>query len=291
MAEMESATNVQFESAFRRPLRIEPFMGSALGTLGGLLLSAALKNGLLSGALLGVAFGVAFGLFFARRAVSPGAGLICGLGSSFFLWLLLPGGFLTLCIRNPGLMLQHAQAHFSELVGYVLCLGMPVGLGLGLRGSLRTPRRNREFAWGRAIVAGGFAGILGGFVFGRWISSGAYPLLAGFRELDSHGLTIFIHFAMALLIGVVFGILFHQDVRGYGPSMGWGLGFGIFWWFFGPLTVFPLLSKMPLDWSSGHGSALFGSLVGHILYGLILGVAYATVDKVWVRLFIQSDPL
>ena len=291
MAEMESATNVQFESAFRRPLRIEPFLGSALGTLGGLLLSAALRNELLSGALVGMAFGLAFGLFFARRAIGPGAGLICGLGSSFFLWLLLPGGFLTLCIRNPGLMLQHAQAHFSELVGYVLCLGMPVGLGLGLRGSLRTPRRNREFAWGRAIVAGGFAGTLGGFVFGRWISSGAYPLLAGFRELDSHSLTIFIHFAVALLIGVVFGILFHQDVRGYGPSMGWGLGFGIFWWFFGPLTVFPLLSKMPLDWSSGHGSALFGSLVGHILYGLILGVAYATVDKVWVRLFIQSDPL
>jgi hypothetical protein len=36
---------------------------------------------------------------------------------------------------------------------------------------------------------------------------------------------------------------------------------------------------------------LFGSLVGHIVYGLILGVVYATIDRVWVRLFIQSDPL
>src|SRR5260370_1700224 len=48
---------------------------------------------------------------------------------------------------------------------------------------------------------------------------------------------------------------------------------------------------MPLDWSADQGSAVFGSLVGHILYGLILGVAYATIDKIWVRLFIQSDPL
>ncbi len=48
---------------------------------------------------------------------------------------------------------------------------------------------------------------------------------------------------------------------------------------------------MPLDWSAEQGSAIFGSLVGHILYGLILGVAYATIDKIWVRLFIQSDPL
>ena len=36
---------------------------------------------------------------------------------------------------------------------------------------------------------------------------------------------------------------------------------------------------------------MFGALVGHILYGLILGVSYATLDKIWVRLFIQSDPL
>jgi len=73
--------------------------------------------------------------------------------------------------------------------------------------------------------------------------------------------------------------------------MGWGLGFGIFWWFFGPLTLLRLASGMPLDWSAQQGSAVFGSLVGHILYGLILGIAYATIDKVWVRLFIQSDPL
>jgi uncharacterized membrane protein YagU involved in acid resistance len=46
-----------------------------------------------------------------------------------------------------------------------------------------------------------------------------------------------------------------------------------------------------LDWSADHGSDLFGSLVGHILYGLILGVAYATIDRLWVKLFIESDPL
>src|SRR5260370_22050599 len=73
--------------------------------------------------------------------------------------------------------------------------------------------------------------------------------------------------------------------------MGCGLGFGIFWWFFGRLSLLRLASGMPLDWSAEQGSAVFGSLVGHILYGLILGVAYATIDKIWVRLFIQSDPL
>ena len=294
MPERQLAMDAQFESALPGAVWTEPLLGLALGAAGGLLESAVLKTSLFRGGLLGMTFGLAFGLFFARRATSAGAGLIWGLGSSFFLWLLVPGGFFNLGVsaRNPLLMLQDAQGHFSELVGYVLCLGMPVGVGLGIRGALRTSRRNSGFAWGRAIVAGGVAGTLGGLIFGRWVSSGDYfPLLAGFGELSSRGMTIFMHFGIALLIGVAFGLLFQQDVRSYGSCMGWGLGFGIFWWFFGPLTLLRLASGMPLDWSAQQGSAVFGSLVGHILYGLILGIAYATIDKVWVRLFIQSDPL
>ena len=294
MPAMQSAMDVEYESAFPRSVRIEPVLGLILGASGGLLESVVLKTSLFSGGLLGMTFGLAFGLFFARRATSPGSGLIWGLGSSFLLWLLAPGGFLNFAVsvRNPALMLQDAQGHFSELVGYVLCLGMPVGVGLGIRGALRTSRLKASFAWGRAIVAGGFAGTLGGLIFGRWVSSGDYfPLLAGFGELGSRGMTIFMHFAIALLIGVAFGLLFQQDVRSYGSCMGCGLGFGIFWWFLGPMTLLRLASGKPLDWSAEQGSAVFGSLVGHILYGLILGVAYATIDKIWIRLFIQSDPL
>jgi hypothetical protein len=73
--------------------------------------------------------------------------------------------------------------------------------------------------------------------------------------------------------------------------MGWGLGYAIFWWFLAQLTLLPLAAHRPIDWSAGRASFVFGSLVGHILYGLILGVAYATLDRFWVRLFIQSDPL
>src|SRR5260221_992815 len=104
-------------------------------------------------------------------------------------------------------------------------------------------------------------------------------------------MTISLHFAVALLIGVAFGLLFQRDVRGYGSCMGWGLGFGIFWWFLGPLTLLRLASGMPLDWSAGQGSAVFGSFVGHILYGVILCVSYANIDKILGRLFIQFYPL
>jgi uncharacterized membrane protein YagU involved in acid resistance len=189
-------------------------------------------------------------------------------------------------------MLSDAKAQFPELVAYLVCLGMPLGVGLGIRGSFRSRAAHPRFRMGRAVVAGGLAGTLGGLIFGRWMSEGDFfPLLAGFGEMHSHTANVISHFGVAVFIGATFGLLFQRDIRGYGSSMGWGLGYGIFWWFLGQLTLLPVAARIPLDWSAEHGSELFGALVGHILYGLILGVTYATLDRVWVRLFIQSDPL
>lgn len=291
MTGTQATAAATIESSLAYLFWTEPLLGLALGAVGGSIKSILLGTAILPGAILGAAFGLIFGLFFARRASSPGAGLIWGLALSFFLWIVTAGQFFQFTGSSNG-MLQDAQLHFPALVGSLLCLGFPVGMGLGIRGGIRTVKKNEKFAWGRAIVAGGFAGTLAGLIFGRWVSSGDYyPLLAGFGELHSRGATILLHFAVALLIGGTFGILFQRDVRGYGSCMGWGLGYGIFWWFFGPLTLSRLAAGMPVDWSAEQGAAVFGSLVGHILYGIILGVAYATIDKVWIRLFIQSDPL
>ena len=272
----------------------EPLLGLGLGSVGGALRSALLTTSLAHGVLLGGVFGLTFGLFFAQRSTSSGAGLIWGVGSAFLLWVMIPAGILPMLkdsSRSMG-MLSDARAQFSELVAYLLCLGMPVGTALGIRGGLRSTTGQPQFHMGRAILSGGLAGTLGGLIFGRWMSEGDFfPLLAGLGELHSRGTTLTLHFGVALLIGATFGMLFQRDIRGYGSSMGWGLGYGIFWWFLGQLTLLPLAARIPLDWSAEHGSELFGSLVGHILYGLILGVAYATLDRAWVRLFIQSDPL
>jgi len=169
---------------------------------------------------------------------------------------------------------------------------MPVGLAVGIRNGMRAAGMDSQFNWTRAVVAGGLAGVLGGTIFDRWMSAGDFfPLLSGFSATLSPGRSLVLQFVFAVLMGVVFGVLFQRDVRGYGSCMGWGIGYAIQWWFLGPLTLLPLVSSAPLDWSADAGSAIFGSLVGHILYGLILGVSYATIDRVWVRLFIQSDPL
>jgi len=219
--------------------------------------------------------------------------LIWGLAFAVLLWIVFPAGIVPLIAVGSHSMLFDARERFPELVALLLCLGMPVGLALGSWGELHSTSAAAKFNWRRAIIAGGFAGVLGGLVFGRWVSSGDYfPLLAGYGPLNtSRMMIIVLHFGVALLIGVTFGLLFQRDVKGYGSCMGWGLGYAILWWFLGQFTLLPIAAHRQLDWSANQASAVFGSLVGHILYGLILGVAYATFDRVWLRLFIESDPL
>ena len=273
---------------------LEPLLGLTTGALGGAIQSKILSAPIGHSILLGGIFGLTCGLFFARRATTPGAGLIWGLGSALLLWFVIPTGIDLLLPRSASsnAMLNDAQARFPQLVAYLVCLGMPVGLVLGVRGGLRPKQGQQQFRWGRAVVAGGLAGTISGLAFSGWEYRGGYlPLIAGLPDFQSQTRAVILHFLVALLIGSLFGILFQRDVRGYGSSMGWGLGFGIFLWFFGPLTVFPIVCRQPLDWSAEQGTALFGSLVGYITYGFILGTIYAFLDRIWVRLLIQSDPL
>ena len=282
------------ETKPKSSVRIGPALGLGVGLGGGALQSLALGTPITHGMAVGGAFGLVFGILFARRATSAGAGLIWGLAAAFLMWLVFPAGLLPLFTSGSHSMaaLGDTRDQFPLLVGYLVCLGMPVGLVLGIRGGVRSNTDDTNFNWTRAMVAGGLAGLLGGFIFDRWMSAGEFfPLLSGLSELPSRTSSLTLQFLIAVLMGVIFGLLFQRDVRSYGSCMGWGVGYATLWWFLGPLTIFPLLSRTPLDWSSESGSAMFGALVGHILYGLILGVSYATLDKIWVRLFIQSDPL
>jgi hypothetical protein len=191
-------------------------------------------------------------MFFSRRATTPGAGFIWGVAAALLLWIVGPAGILSMRQGgNPMGMLSDAQAKFPQLVAFLICLGMPVGITMGTWGLLDSRRPQRGFSWGRAIVAGGLAGLLAGFIFGQWVSDGNYfPLLAGYGEPGSRTAAAVLHSAIALLIGATFGVLFQRDVRGYGSSMAWGLASGIFWWFFGPLTLSRVARRLPLDWSA-----------------------------------------
>jgi hypothetical protein len=291
MSTGQSSIALQIQGGIGAAAWFEALLGLATGALGGRLADVLVTTTHHEGTWIGALFGLAFGRCFASRSTSPGAGLIWGVSCAFLLWVIFPAGMRPLFVHSTA-MLRDARERFPELVAYLVCLGLPVGTALGLHGSLRYKVDQPPFRWGRAVIAGGLAGIIAGLIFSRWMYEGNFfPLLAGIGQPGPGSTTVTIHFGVALLIGATFGLLFQRDVRGYGSSMGWGLGYAILCWFLGQLSLLPAIAGIPLDWSADKGAGLFGSLVGHIIYGLILGVVYATLDRLWVRLFIQSDPL
>jgi hypothetical protein len=273
--------------------RKDACIGLLVGVAGGLLQGNVLHSSLPGAVLLGAVFGLVFTLVFSKRASSAGAGLIWGLSAALLFWfLILAASMLKLGTHDSGIMLDDARGRFRELASYLVCLGAPVGLALGIRGGLLPDSSRPRFHRSRAIVAGGLAGVVSGLIFGHWMwQGGFFPLIAGLGEIPSQAIRVILQFGVAFMIGATFGLLFQRDVRGYGSCMGWGLGYTACWWFAGPLTLFPLVQRMPLNWSMDAATPLFGALVGYILYGLILGVVYATFDRAWLRLFIESDPL
>jgi len=272
--------------------------GVPVGTAGGLLLSAAGLVTPVVGAALGCVYGLFFCLVAGPRACTPGGGLLWGLACALVFWLAGSAATAGPWWGSPSpealMMLDRARVRFPDLVGYVLFLGAPLGLVLGTVNAERAPRRPAEstYSLSRALVVGGLAGLVGGWAFGQWMAKvDHFPLIAGLIHLHSRRAGVALHFAFAFIIGASFGLLFQRDVRGYGSSLGWGLGYGLFWWFLGPLTIMPFWQGRRLDWSYQHGQALFGSLIGHIVYGLMVGVIYAAVDRLWVALFIENDPI
>jgi uncharacterized membrane protein YagU involved in acid resistance len=269
-----------------------------VGALGGAASAMVIKASLGASILLGALYGLIFALFGASRAVSPGAGLLWGLGYSFVLWLAIPEGIVPVVMGEMHAMgmLDTARAHFPELIAYTLCFGAPLGLALGTWGlfqrELQAKSRQEPFSWPRAFVVGGLAGIVGGWAFGKWMAQvNFFPLIAGLVNSDSIMVGMTLHFIFAVIIGASFGVLFQRDVRGYGSCMGWGAGYGLFWWFLGPQAIMPLWQGSRLDWSYNRASALFGSLVGHVIYGVIVGLIYAALDRLWVGFFKDSDPI
>jgi len=278
-----------------------------VGMLGGVAYTHSVGTSFSASVSLGALYGILFALFAERRATTPGAGLLWGLAFALALWLIVPANLLQMLTGAHQMgMLDVTRAQFPSLVAYLLCFGLPLGVSLGTLQTL-SARHDEDckpnfkpdllnstahFQLMRALTTGGLAGIFGGWAFGRWMSqTNFYPLVAGLVNSTSPMVGKTLHFVIAIIIGATFGLLFQRDVRGFGSSLCWGMAYGIFWWFLGPLTLLPVLLGESVNWSYAHAASLFGSFVGHVIYGLLVGLIYALIDRLWLTLFFESDPL
>jgi hypothetical protein len=64
---------------------------------------------------------------------------------------------------------------------------------------------------------------------------------------------------------------------------------GLIWWHLGPLTLLPLILTGECDWRAEAGSKLLPSLVGHLIYGAVMVLAFFFFERrYWTELL--ADP-
>jgi hypothetical protein len=150
--------------------------------------------------------------------------------------------------------------------------------------------------WGAAqrVVAGVISGIAGGIVFGLMMSmmsaptpdGGAMPMIdmvgkiVGFPTMIGGWLY---HLFNSAVIGAIFGWLLGERVTGYGSGAAWGALYGVVWWILGGLILMPvLLGMLPFAPFIMPGMLMvaMGSLIGHLIYGVITGAAYHAVAAI-----------
>ncbi|MGH3451813.1 MAG: hypothetical protein ACRDQW_14020 [Haloechinothrix sp.] len=123
-------------------------------------------------------------------------------------------------------------------------------------------------------IAGGLAG---GVVFGLLMQMmGMISMVA--MLVGSEAVTVgwLVHLAISAFVGATFGLLFGAWAARVGLGALLGIGYGIVWWVLGALIIMPAALGMgvfmfnPTAWQS---------LMGHMLYGLVLGVGFAALAR------------
>ena len=132
----------------------------------------------------------------------------------------------------------------------------------------------------RPAAAGAAAGIAGGVVFGAAMASlGTLPTVASIVRSDSVAVGLAVHMGIAATVGAGFGLFVaNQHVR-RSETLFWGLIYGGFWWFLGPLTMLPLLLGKPLAWDLANAQALLPSLIGHLFYGATTALVFVAFRR------------
>lgn len=125
------------------------------------------------------------------------------------------------------------------------------------------------------LAAGVAGGIAGGIMFGILMQMmGMLPMVAMLVGSESVAVGWLVHLAISAFIGAIYALLSARWATNLATAAGIGAGYGLVWWVLGALLLMPATLGMPLFTLN---TMAWQSLMGHLIYGLILGVVYALV--------------
>lgn len=143
----------------------------------------------------------------------------------------------------------------------------------------------------KKITKGILGGLIAGVFFGIMMQMMTAPASEGMRMpmmamvakvVRSESLLVgwIYHLINSAAIGAIFGWPLGSRVHSYNSGFGWGALYGVVWWILGGLILMPIFLGMPafapLIMEPMRTVAL-GSLMGHMIYGLILGGSYVAL--------------
>lgn len=140
----------------------------------------------------------------------------------------------------------------------------------------------------RGIWSGVIGGLAGGVVFGMMMAMmGVLPMIGKMVGHPSALAGFGVHMMISAGIGASFAVLFGRFVQTARSGLLAGMSYGGLWWVLGPLILMPWMMGMGLgaNLNLAAAGAALPSLMGHLVYGLILGL----VDMVVTRRIRRSE--
>ena len=136
--------------------------------------------------------------------------------------------------------------------------------------------------WRTGLLPGGLAGLAGGLVLGVAMAEmGLLLKIAQIVGVDAAVVGFILLLVVAAVLGTGFDVLVWYQQPGAGETLFWGLVYGTFWWYLGPLTLLPLLGGQGLNWDVNSAQAAFPVLLGLVLYGATTGLVLVLLH--WKR--------
>jgi uncharacterized membrane protein YagU involved in acid resistance len=132
---------------------------------------------------------------------------------------------------------------------------------------------------GRSMVAGAIAGLGGGLVFGIMMGMiGMLPMVAMLVGSENPVVGFLVHMVISAIIGAIFGLVAFRLPENLVTASVVGALYGGVWWVLGALILMPWMLGMAAMILQ-IGADQWMSLVGHLLYGIILGILFIPLRR------------
>ncbi|MFP5253795.1 MAG: DUF6789 family protein [Actinomycetes bacterium] len=120
-------------------------------------------------------------------------------------------------------------------------------------------------------------GIAGGTVFGLLMQMmGMIGMVAQLVGSSSTATGWIVHLAISAFIGASFAVLLASLAKTLVPGALFGMAYGVVWWVLGALLIMPAQLGMPV---LEINTTAWQSLMGHLLYGLVLGIVFSQLVR------------